>query len=779
MATNARLEELKKKFDENPRRYFAPLANEYRKQGDLAQAITLCRAHLPNQPGHVSGHIVLGQALFEARELPESRQVFEQALELDPENLIALRTLGDIANLQGDALSARSWYERVLEADPRNDEITGLLREIAAQASAAPEPPTSDSDAGSTEAPEDLNESDAQVEPPAVVSADEGVPRWDPDKTPVANIAIPERDAEPGFASSLELPPAHDSSDIFGDGVVDQGAELLDDLEPRVYPEPEFVVTSEAPSSEAAGSPEAAGVEAGAPELSSEQEDPQGVAFSAEEEQSQEFYVDLYAGSELAEAPSGVGTAEVFAADLAISSPDSVVVDVQHSGGSEEDRELELEAPVESEVGRFEEDASAFTVAQHLSDPEAHPARYSDDWFNAPTPPRGFRQIPEPEFQAAESTPQETFVIPTPATDSEASSTTVDRNTFDLIENGRAIDAASAESGSAPAMEFESTSTMEFETESVSEYGGTPSTQFDSAATMEFESSGTDVREPPHVELEAEPEPVEIDRGSIGMTEVSETMEDGFAGVGASAVTDHTIEHAVQDTSTSDSTMPEMFVTETMAELYLQQGFFEEALQVYRKLLERNPRDEEIRSRIESLESGTPSAVAEAASAAHAVDRAGQSVRNFFGRIARRQPTRRKPQQSALDVTSLGAQLANRQGSGEAAGETGASAGLSELFASAKRQDDDDAAAQRLASAFGPSEAAGRPTRAADSELSLDHLFRDVPPESSSAVTLDAFFAASGGDASEASGSADQAEGEERTGDIEQFTAWLEGLKKK
>ena len=84
MATSARLDELKKKFDENPRRYFAPLANEYRKLGDLTQAIALCRAHLPNQPGHISGHIVLAQALYEARALGEARQIFEAALDLDP-----------------------------------------------------------------------------------------------------------------------------------------------------------------------------------------------------------------------------------------------------------------------------------------------------------------------------------------------------------------------------------------------------------------------------------------------------------------------------------------------------------------------------------------------------------------------------------------------------------------------------------------------------------------------------------------------------------------------
>ncbi|MDB4913090.1 MAG: hypothetical protein JWM95_734 [Gemmatimonadetes bacterium] len=137
MASTARIDELKKKFDENPRRYFAPLANEFRKSGDIDQAIIICEEFLPQQPGHMSGHIVYGQALYEAGKLPESRAVFETALGLDPENLIALRHLGDIAKLQNDLPTARSWYVRVLEADPRNDEIQSLIASLDSGAPAA------------------------------------------------------------------------------------------------------------------------------------------------------------------------------------------------------------------------------------------------------------------------------------------------------------------------------------------------------------------------------------------------------------------------------------------------------------------------------------------------------------------------------------------------------------------------------------------------------------------------------------------------------------------
>ena len=138
---NARLEELRSKFQENPRRYFAPFANELRKAGDSAQAISVCRTHLAGQPGHVSGHIVLGQALYEAGETAEARDIFTASLELDPENLIALRSLGEIAQVNGQFAIARQWYERLLDADPRNTEVSQLLKDIPTEAGQRSSPP--------------------------------------------------------------------------------------------------------------------------------------------------------------------------------------------------------------------------------------------------------------------------------------------------------------------------------------------------------------------------------------------------------------------------------------------------------------------------------------------------------------------------------------------------------------------------------------------------------------------------------------------------------------
>ena len=138
MASSPKIDELRKKFEENPRRYFAPLAHEYRKAGDTEQAIAICREYLPQQPGHMSGHIVFGQALFEAKQLDEAKTVFETALSLDPENLIALRHLGDITLAAGDKEAATGWYRRVLDADPRNEETQAILAQIEPKPAAAP-----------------------------------------------------------------------------------------------------------------------------------------------------------------------------------------------------------------------------------------------------------------------------------------------------------------------------------------------------------------------------------------------------------------------------------------------------------------------------------------------------------------------------------------------------------------------------------------------------------------------------------------------------------------
>lgn len=126
----------------------------------------------------MSGLIVFGQALYEASEFAEARQVFERALALDPENLIALRSLGDMSLQSGDMTQARAWYTRLLDADPKDTSVIALVSEIDASVEAAPIPAPElsiDTDAGDQPIPFIADATGAPVEPgappsPAVVA---------------------------------------------------------------------------------------------------------------------------------------------------------------------------------------------------------------------------------------------------------------------------------------------------------------------------------------------------------------------------------------------------------------------------------------------------------------------------------------------------------------------------------------------------------------------------------------------------------------------------------
>ena len=128
MASSARIDELRKKFDENPAAVFCAPRQRVPKGGRSRTGhVHLPGVSAPAARAHERPHRLRADAV-RARPLRRSASaVFETALSLDPENLIALRHLGDISRQAGDLRGARAWYQRVLEADPRNEEIAQIM----------------------------------------------------------------------------------------------------------------------------------------------------------------------------------------------------------------------------------------------------------------------------------------------------------------------------------------------------------------------------------------------------------------------------------------------------------------------------------------------------------------------------------------------------------------------------------------------------------------------------------------------------------------------------
>ena len=144
MAYTSEIEKLEKRWAENPKgRNFAPLADAYRKAGELDRAIELCTAGLERHPDYVSAHIVFGRCLIDQKNDPGASEVFRKVLALDPENVLALKILAEIAERGGRYDEAADWLSRLLSADPMNGDAAEALARAkgrAAQSTPTPDP---------------------------------------------------------------------------------------------------------------------------------------------------------------------------------------------------------------------------------------------------------------------------------------------------------------------------------------------------------------------------------------------------------------------------------------------------------------------------------------------------------------------------------------------------------------------------------------------------------------------------------------------------------------
>lgn len=739
MATSARLEELQQKFNENPRRYFAPLANELRKLGDLDQAIALCRTHLPQQPQHVSGHIVLGQALFEAGNTPDARSTFELALELDPENLIALRHLGDIARAQGESATAKQWYERVLDADPRNDEIARLIRDIDQGVAApreetqpeavpveAPSPEPSDV-AASTEPNVFVSEAPAEPQEPAAV--EDLATAWQHEVE--ALEAASEQQPEPSAFAALPVEEPH-----------------LEFAEPQpTHAEPREIEPESQPVAEA----EPPAQESWEMEPQPSDEATEFAPSAADEPQAEPASAAAEPNESWAE-PDADFVASVPPVETAAAAPPPAFAEIDYSvfEAVADEEHVPLAEPEQSwrEEPSPEAAEPLAVVERPAETSEAPPA---DDWFAAPSTrdePLAGEAVAESAFDLDAAFQQ---VLPNNAAAPE-------------IEPIEVSDSAVSES-----IEAEVNEAYEAEEEEAPP-------ELDAAEFAMPASASGDGVDDAFAQLDRMTSGLEAEASSSGMLlpdeqyAASAPSEEIEAPQHVDALIGRTPDSGVPLVEEQ----PAAFVTETMAELYLQQGFREEALAVYRQLMSLNPHDEVLAQRVAALEgheesspaglessAAYPPARLEAHPPAARPDALGQSVRSFLGVFARRRaPMRRR------DPVRQQSEIATQPASP-----------LTTLFGAP--EGNEDASAAVLAGAFAAPNGdthplPGRPTRAASEELRLGDVFGSATPTSGArAASFDEFFS---------SGNADQSAPsplDEEGSDMVQFTAWLEGLKKK
>jgi predicted Zn-dependent protease len=131
MSESARIESLRRRVQQDPSSIaFAQLAEEYRRAGQLQEAVDTARGGLKIHPAYHSARVTLGRALVELKKFEDAQRELEQVLKSAPENLAAIKALAEAHHQQGSIVEALRQYRAALVIARHDPDIEQTVREL-------------------------------------------------------------------------------------------------------------------------------------------------------------------------------------------------------------------------------------------------------------------------------------------------------------------------------------------------------------------------------------------------------------------------------------------------------------------------------------------------------------------------------------------------------------------------------------------------------------------------------------------------------------------------
>lgn len=133
-----RLAQLQQRWERDPNsRLFLQLAEEYRRAGRLAEAVSTLDAGLSRHPSYLSAQVALGRCLLEAGQPVRAKEWLERAIRQDSTQLVANKLLVESHLALGDAAQARErldLYRLLNDGDSEIDRLESRLRQLGGEA---------------------------------------------------------------------------------------------------------------------------------------------------------------------------------------------------------------------------------------------------------------------------------------------------------------------------------------------------------------------------------------------------------------------------------------------------------------------------------------------------------------------------------------------------------------------------------------------------------------------------------------------------------------------
>jgi len=127
------IQRLSEKYNKDPKsRIFVQLADLYRKNNMLDEALDVINKGLEYHPEYPVAYLILGKCYYDKRSHIQARDAFEKTIALDPQNIVALQMLAKTCEILKDERGQINAYKSIISIDPLDNSAKEKLTMLEA-----------------------------------------------------------------------------------------------------------------------------------------------------------------------------------------------------------------------------------------------------------------------------------------------------------------------------------------------------------------------------------------------------------------------------------------------------------------------------------------------------------------------------------------------------------------------------------------------------------------------------------------------------------------------